>query len=205
MLIKIHRQNAIKLYPILPLRRYDRRKDEDVIKSPKLFANYVLTVPSKSYRGLQKSLGTQLTSLVKNFGYDQLIFLGDIDIPWLKQLNNHKGYQDALQYLVVNKIGKLFNGAIQVDITELPIFIKYLSLLVRLNGILPYIHFTDPGQNVVGNICQYGNVHISTKNKTCDKRFKEIVSKSQFIYLKDTTCTDRFSRSNSIKGRTIAV
>ncbi|MBG9378805.1 hypothetical protein I5907_21410 [Panacibacter sp. DH6] len=205
MLIKIDRQEAINKFPILPLRHYDRKKDEDVFKSPKVFANYVLTVPSKSYKGHQKLLGTQIAYLAKNLGSDHLVFLGDIDIAWLKRLDTYENFQEALQYLVGNKIGKRFNGALKVAISELPSFIKNLSWLVRTNGILPYVHFTDPGQNIVAYICQYGNVHISTRSKTADKRFKDIVSKSQFTYLTDTNCVNKFSKSSAIKGRTITV
>ena len=205
MLIKIDRQEAINKFPILPLRHYDKKNDEEVFNSPKVFANYVLTLPSKSYRGHQKLLGTQIAFLVKNLGFNQLVFLGDIDIAWLKRLNTYENFQDALQYLVGNKVGKRFNGALQVDMNELQRFIKNLSWLVRTNGIVQYVHFTDPGQNIVGDICQYGNVHISTKNKKADESFKDIVSKSQFIYLTDTNCTNKFSKNNAIKGRTITV
>ena len=205
MLIKIDRQEAINKFPILPLRHYDRKKDEDVFKSPKLFANYVLTVPSKSFRGHQKILGTQIGYIVENLGYDHLVFLGDIDLAWLKRFDTYERFQVALQYLADNKIGKRFNGALQVDIDQIQTFIKNLSWLVRTNGIVQYVHFTDPGQNIVGNICQYGNVHISTKNKTADKRFKEIVSESQFTYLTDMSCTNKFSKSSAVNNRTIIV
>lgn len=205
MLIKINRQEAINNFPVLPLRHYDKKNDEEVFNSPKVFANYVLTLPSKSYRGHQKLLGTQIAFLVKNLGYNHLVFLGDIDIAWLKRLDTYESFQEALQYLVDNKIGKRFNGALQVDVNELQRFIKNLSWLVRTNGIVQYVHFTDPGQNIVADICQYGNVHISTKNKTADERFKDIVSKSRFTYLTDTNCTNKFSKSNAIKGKTIMV
>ena len=205
MLIKINRQEAIAKFPILPLRHYDKKKDEEIFNSPKVFANFVLTLPSKSYRGHQKLLGTQIIFLVKNLGYDHLVFLGDIDIAWLKRLDTYGSFQEALQYLVDKKVGKRFNGALQVDIDEIQIFIKNLSWLVRTNGIVQYVHFTDPGQNIVANICQYGNLHISTKNKTTDKRFKDIVSKSQFIYLTGTNCTNKFSKSSAMKERTIIV
>ncbi|RXK61981.1 hypothetical protein ESA94_02910 [Lacibacter luteus] len=205
MLIKIDRQEAINKFPILPLRHYDKKNDEEIFNSPKVFANYVLTLPSKSYKGHQKLLGTQIAYLVKNLGYDRLVFLGDIDIPWLKRLDTYESFQEALQYLVDNKIGKRFNGALQVDINELQTFIKYLSWLVRTNGIVQYVHFTDPEQNIVADICQYGNLHISTKNKTADTLFKDIVSKSEFTYLTDTNCTNKFSKTNAIKSRTIVV
>ena len=205
MLIKIDRQEAIDKFPILPLRHYNPTDDEDVFNYPKVFGNHVLTLPSKSYKGHIKLLGTQLVSLANNLGYDSFIFLGDENIAWLRRLNTYESFQEALQYLVDNKIGKRFNGALQVDTTEIPTFIKHLAWLVRTNGILPYVHFIDSGQKIIGNICQYGNLHISTKNKTADNNFKAAIAKSPFTYLTDTNCYNKFSKSGAIKGRTITV
>lgn len=205
MLIKIDRQEAIDKFPNLPLRHYNRKEDEDVFNYPKVFANYILTLPSKSYKGHVKLIGPELVNLTKGLGSDYLIFLGDENVVWLKRLNTHEAFQESLQYLVENKIGKRFNGALQVDITQLPVFIKHLTWLVRTNGILPYVHFIDPGQNVVGNICQYGNLHISIKTKKADKVFKALITKSKFEFLNDINCTNKFSQSSRIKGKTIEV
>ena len=204
MLIKIARQEAIDKFPNLPL-RHNNSKEDEVFNYPKVFANYVLTVPSKSYKGQIKLLGSQLASLANNLGFDNFIFLGDEDIAWLRRLNTYENFQEALQYLADNKIGKRFNGALQVDTLEIPTFIKHLAWLVRTNGILPYVHFIDPSQNVIGNICQYGNIHISIKNKTADKNFKDAIAKSQFTYLTDGSCYNKFSKSGAIKSRTIVV
>ncbi len=126
MLIKIDRQEAINRFPILPLRHYDKKKDEEVFSEPKVFESYVLTLPSKSFRGHQKLLGTQITSLTKNLGYDHLIFLGDMGISWLKRINTYGNFQEALQYLVDNKIAKRFNGALQFNTEEFTTLIKTL-------------------------------------------------------------------------------
>lgn len=205
MLNKIDRQEAINKFSNLPLRHYNPKEDEEVFKYPKVFASYVLTLPSKSYKGHIKLLGTQLTSLAKNLGYDNLIFLGDSDIAWLRRLNTSENFQEPLQYLVDNKINKRFNGALQVDTAEISTFIKQLAWLLRTNGILPYVHFIDPGQNIIGSICQYRNLHISTKNKKADNNFKTAIAKSSFTYLTDTSCYNEFSKSGAIKKRTINV
>ncbi len=205
MLIKIDRQEAMDKFPNLPLRYNNQKEDKDVFKYPEVFASYVLTFSSKSYKGHIKLLGAEIVFLANNLGYDNLVFLGDEDIAWLRRLNTYENYQEALQYLVDNKINKRFNGALQVDIAEIPIFIKHLAWLVRTNGILPYVHFTNPGQNIIGNICQYGNLHISTMNKTADKNFKDAIAKSSFTYLVDGSCYNKFSKSGAIKGRTITV
>lgn len=205
MIIKIDRQEAIIKFPNLPLRHYNQKEDEDVFNYPKVFTNDVLTLASKSYKGHIKFLGTELVSLANNLGHDNFIFLGDEDIVWLPKLNTSENFQELLQYLVYSKINKRFNGALLVHTVEIPIFIKHLSWLVRTNGILPYVHSVDPGQNIIGNICQYGNLHISTKNKMADNNFKAAVAKSSFTYLTDTSCHNRFSKSGTIKSRTIRV
>jgi hypothetical protein len=173
--------------------------DEEVFNYPKVFANYVLTLSSKSYKGHIKLLGTELASLASNFGYDNFIFLGDENVAWLQGLNTYEDFQESLRYLVDNKITKRFNGALQVDTAEIPTFIKHLAWLVRTNGVLPYVQFIDPGQNIIGSICQYGNLHISTKNKKADKKFKDAVRKSLFTYLKTGSCYNKFSKGGAIK------
>lgn len=201
MLIKINRQKAINNFPTLPLRHYDQEKDEEVFSYPKVFANYVLTVPSKSYKGHIKLIATALVALMKGVGCDNLIFLGDEDTPWLRRLNTYENFKESLQYLVDNKIGKRFNGALQVHINEIPVFIKHLAWLVRTNGILPYVHFIDPNQNILGEICQYGNLHLSTMNKEADKYLEELISETDLELLTDKRCTNKFSKSSQIKGR----
>jgi hypothetical protein len=205
MIYKIDRQEAIDEFPNLPLRYYDPNKDEDIFNYPKVFANHVLTLPSKSYKGHIRLLGIQLASLANNLGIDNFIFLGDDDIAWLRRLNTHENFQEPLRYLVDNKISKRFNGALQVDTEEIPTFIRHLAWLVRTSGLLSYVHFIDPGQNIIGNICQYGNLHISARNKTADKKFKIVIAKSPFTYLTGGSCYNKFSRSGAIKGRTIIV
>ncbi len=64
MLIKIDRQKAIDKFPNVPLRHYDPKEDENVFNYPKVFANYVLTLPSKSYKGHIKLMGTELVNQV---------------------------------------------------------------------------------------------------------------------------------------------
>lgn len=205
MLIKLNRQDAINKFPNFPLRKYNPKEEEYDFHYPKVFANYVLTLPSKSYKGHLKLLGTELADLTKRLGYDNLIFLGDENIPWLRRFDEYQTSEEALQYLVANKIGKRFNGALQIDIIQLPVFIKHLAWLVRTNEVLPYIHFVDPGQNIIGDICQYGNLHISTKTKKADNYIKKVIAKSKFEYLINGNCYNKFSKSSVIKGRQIKV
>jgi hypothetical protein len=205
MLIKINRQDCITKYPKLPLSVYNSTKEDYDFFYPETFTGFALTLPSKSFKGHIKLLGTEINNLTTHLGFDKLIFLGESNLPWLYRDYDFKQAKEGQQYLVDNKIGKKFNGALQVDTSALPMFIKHLAWMVRTNAVLACVHFIDPGQNIIGTICQYGNLHIYTINKKVNSRLKEIIDKSKFQYLTDEICYSKFSKSISIKGRRISV
>ena len=205
MLRKIKRQECLTKYSIFPLSAYDHKEEEEVIYFPVVFKSCILTIPAKTFKGNIKELGIEIVKLTKALHADNLIFLGDSETPWLYQTNDYKPVQEAQQYLIGNNIGKRFNGAIQVDIAELSLFIKHLSWLVRCNAALPYINFIDPGQNIVGNICQYGNLHIFTLNQGADNLLNSFINKSKFLIGNNNSCTWRFGKTNAIRGRRTVV
>ncbi|HMU47856.1 MAG TPA: hypothetical protein PKC72_15905 [Chitinophagaceae bacterium] len=205
MLIKINRQDCLKKYPSFPLRSYNYDKGEEKFYYPKVFKSHILTLFSKSFKGHIGHLGTELLKLMKQLGYDNLIFLGDIELPWLHQSNDYKPAKEAQQYLVDKKIGKRFDGALQVDKSELASFIKHLSWLTRCNASLPYFHFIDEGQNIIGNICKYGNLHIDTLNEVTDISLSIAITKGDFKFLNGNNCFNQFGKTSVISGRRIIV
>lgn len=205
MLIKINRQACINKYPILPQREYDPVKEEDKFVYPTIFSIYCLTLPSKSFRGNASMLGSEITLLAKKMGAAELIFMGDLDIAWRYRTHDYNPAKEGLQYLEENTIGKRFNGGLLVSLTELPLFIKHLAWMVRCNAVLAAIYFTDPGQNIIGDLCQYGNLHLQVKTSVADIKVQSIIATSKFEYLADGKCYNKFSKSNSIKGRSIII
>lgn len=202
---KNSRQDAIERFPALPLRKYNKLNGEYDLYYPKTIANYVLTLPSKSYRGHIKMLGTELAILTKRLGMGHLIFMGDLDVPWLYRDHDFKHAKTALQFLVDKKIGKRFNGALQIDRNKLPAFTIHLAWLVRTNAVLPYIHFTEPEQSFIAEVCQYGNLHFYSITKKADKDIKAAFSESKFELMTDMSCYNKFSKNSAIKGRKIKV
>ncbi len=172
---------------------------------PKVFRSYVFTLDSKSLKGHTKLLAAELGNLTKELGFENLVFLGDNNNYWLTKLslgrNDYKLLGDALQYLIDNKVGKRFDGALEVENAELSIFIKHFFCLVRCDASLPYFHFMDKGQNFVGSICQYGNFHLDTLNKKTDDRFKKALATSKFVNVDDKKCHSPFSKTSVINFR----
>ena len=143
--------------------------------------------------------------MAKDLSLDNLIFLGDTETAWRYQNNDFKPVNEALRYLADNKIGRNFNGGLQVQIDLLPTFLRHLSWLSRCNASLPYFYFTDINQKFLGTICQYGNFHIDTLNKATDNLFRKIIARSNFKFLVGESCSNNFSRTGAIKHRQITL
>jgi hypothetical protein len=205
MLNKIKRQSCLDQNHTFPLRSYDYKNDEETFFYPDLFRSYILTLPSKSFKGRVKALGIEISKLAKVLQFDTLFFLGDTETPWLYQNNDYKPAKEAQEYLTAQSIGKRFNGALQVDTTELPIFIVHLAWLTRCNAALPCFHFTDERQNIVASICKYGNLHLDTLNEQVDKLLTLVLEDGRFEYGDQNSCYIWYSKTSAISGRPAVV
>jgi hypothetical protein len=156
--------------------------------SPETFDDYILFVEARSTVGLCNNVSKELTKLLKILKYENVAFLGDTTIPWLARDHDYKPVKRGLDYLKDNKISKSFNGAIQVDLKDLPEFMKHLFWLVRCNGIIIYTHLSDSGFNIMASICQYGNIHFSTLNEETDIVFNKALGKTGLHILSDNKC-----------------
>jgi hypothetical protein len=201
MLTKINRQVCINQYQVFPLCCYNYDKDEEELFYPRIFKSYILTLPSKSFKAHARALGVELNKLALTLSAGEFIFLGDTETPWLYQQNDFRPVKEALQYLAANKVGKRFNGALQVPTPELPEFIKQLAWLTRCNAALPDFHFTDQGKNILGNICKYGNLHLNSLNEQMDKRLQSFVESSRFSPGDKNSCYNWSGKTSAIRGR----
>ena len=201
MLIKFKRQDCLDQYQSFPVQSYDEDKDEVEFFYPKVYKSYILTLPSKSFKGQTRALGIEVAKLVSALQTDALIFLGDTETPWLYQHNDYKPVKEAQDYLTTNKIGKRFNGALRVSKTELPTFIRHLAWLVRCNAALPFFHFIDEKQSIVGSICKYGNLHLNTLNRQTGKTLKPFLDNSKFEYGDRNSCQNWSGKTSAISGR----
>ncbi len=201
MMQKINRKQCLLQYPKLPWGIPYREK----YYFPKVYKQYVLTLPSKSAKGHAKNIAAALQVLMQNMGYDKLVFLSDCTIPWLYRQSDYKPAHEGVDYLIANKVSKTFNGGLLVDTQDINPFIKHLFWLVRTNNVLAYVHGMDEGQHVVVNVCQYGNIHFYTQDEETDKMFNMQLPATGLHLLDTPNCYEPFSKNGRIAGRTIAV
>src|SRR5690606_6135730 len=140
---------------------------------------------------------------LKGLGYRSLIFLGDSTLPWRYQDSEYKPAKAALDYLAENAIGKRFNGGLQVETGDLPVFFTHLTWLVRCNASLPLIHFMDPGKQILGSICQYANLHLNALSVEADQQLTSVLPKTLLTSLEGDRCYERYSQTGIIEERQI--
>jgi len=184
MVIQINRQECLDKYSNFP--KSDNLKEDYFY--PKYYSSFILKLETKSKNENSNNLSNEFTKLLIDFGIDSLIFLGDTNMPWLYLTSSNEHVKKALHYFKDNKISKTFNGALEVKIDEMVEFIMHLYLLTSIFAALPIFHFMDKKQNFVGNVCQYGHVHMALLNKKADQRFRKLIEKSDFNYLLDKQC-----------------
>jgi hypothetical protein len=97
-----------------------------------------------------------------------------------KKNYNTTQVKNAITYLKNNTIGKKFNGALVIVQNDLPDFIKHLFWLTRTNTVGGYIHFLNEEQNIIGHICQYGNLHLDSMHKKNNMLLKIFFEESKF-------------------------
>jgi hypothetical protein len=191
---KTSRKSFLIEYPDFPT----SNNSKDIYTYPDYYRKYIMYVEAKSTKGLCGNVAKEFTKLMELLNCPQLHFLGNSTTPWLFREHDYKPVLQALNYLTENNISKSFNGAITTTNLNLTDFLKHLFWLVRCNGVVFYPYFTDVQFNIMGTICQYGNIHLSTLSEEVDALFNEKVQQTKFILTDKSKCTGRiFKRKTS--------
>lgn len=201
MIRRTKRSVFFKQYPDFP--KVDRRSGGFTF--PKVFNTYNLHLPSKSVVGFSNRLGKELLLLTNHMGFNSLYFAGDSSTPWLSQKNSYKPAFNAIEYLSNLELTMSFNGALLLELNDLPEFIKHLFWLTRCNTSLPDFYFCDEKMSLLGHLCKYGNIHIYILAEEVEQNFEEALNSTNFEVLEGNTCFEQFSKSTRITGRQIVI
>ena len=184
MLLKIDREVCLAKYRNFPLCPYDPNTDEEVYYYPKTVDSGWYDLHAKTKREFPKVLRTEFTKLVKECGFESLIFFGDKTIPWITKMSakrtDYASIIKAVQYFEENNLGKKFNGAVQVSIPYLPEFIKHFYCITHSDASFHGFYFSDPAQNLLGFIHYSGEVLFQTLNLNFDIQFIKSIKKTAF-------------------------
>jgi len=179
-----------------------RRKDKVQIKKYEYFGELKYNLNFTDIFIYSIEIGKLLEKLSAQLK-TELIFILDYDVPWLEQKNDFKPVQKALSYLKEIGVTKEFNGAFKFKGERLAEFIANLFWIVRCNASLPYCWFSADKNDFVGNICQYGNIHLHTYSKEMKNKLEIFASDNFLVKIDD--CIEAFSTDGEIDGRQIVI
>ena len=181
-MIKISRDVSLIKFRKFPLRSFE--KDTEVSYYPTITSMHWLKLEHKSSKGLTNILSEQITKLYKNLDSNYLIFLCDYNRFWVSKFtaerNDSLALSKAVEYFAMHKIGGRFNGAVKVDIAELPEFLKHYYVITRCDGDFAYYHFLDENQNLLGFIHFSGDVRFDVLNENFEPLFLSELHKTSF-------------------------
>lgn len=178
---KISRSICLIKYRKLPLCEYEKVSDEYIYHYPKVKSIYWLKLEDNS----KKNVSIEITNLVKKLDIENLIFLGEMEKPWISKKTafriDFKPLIETIEYFKSQKIEKKFNGGVKVGIEELEKFIFYFYTITKCDGGFSDFNFIDENQNFVFYIHYSGEIKIFTLNGKSNKHFLEIIADSKFI------------------------
>lgn len=178
---KISRSICLIKYRKLPLCEYEKGPDGYIYHYPKVKSIYWLKLEDNS----KKNVSIEITNLVKKLDIENLIFLGEMEKPWISKKTasriDFKPLIETIEYFKIQKIQKKFNGGVKVGIEELEKFIFYFYTITKCDGGFSDFNFIDENQNFVFYIHYSGEIKIFTLNGKSNKHFLEIIAESKFI------------------------
>jgi hypothetical protein len=178
---KISRSICLIKYRKLPLCEYEKVSDEYIYYYPKVKSIYWLKLENDSVKNISK----EITNLIRKLNIEILIFLGEMDKPWISKSTasriDYKPLVETIEYFKSNKIEKKFNGGVKVQIEELEKFIFYFYTITKCDGGFFDFNFIDENQNFVFYIHYSGEIKIFTLNGKSNKHFLNIVAGTKFI------------------------
>ncbi len=177
----IKRDIALIRFRDLPLEAQDQAADTEWIYYPPSISYHWIKLESKA----TNSLPVEFYKLIQSLHIEELVILGRNNKPWIsKETRNRtddEGLLEAISFFNDLKMPKQFNGAVQIQTSEIPEFIPhYFTLTQGDSGFYDY-YLTDINQHLLIHIHYTGRIKILTLRKKIVTRLKKAVKNSFFV------------------------
>ena len=184
------------------LDEFFERKDNVTIKKYEYFGELKYNLNFKDIFIYSIEIGKKLELLSSELN-SELVFILDYNVPWLSQESDYEPVVRASNYLREIGTSEEFSGAFKLSGYELAEFASNLFWIIRCNASLPYCWFSTDNHPFVGDICQYGNIHLHTYSNEIKSKLESFAKANSLIEISE--CIEAFSTDGGIDGRQIIV
>jgi hypothetical protein len=183
------------------LQIFNREKDNTDTAS--IEENYTATLvynfPYAPIENYAENLAKGLVMLAERLNWESTIFLLVYPTPWFSQENDHEPVKKAFDYLRKIGVTDIFNGGFKANGKGLEELLKHLFWITRCNASLPHCFFSGIKKDLIGSICQYGNIHLHFYSAAEFAKTKIASVDLGLIEIK--RCFENFSENGAIQGR----
>ena len=183
MVKKLKRNYCIVKFRNLPLQHFDKESDSDIFYRPKSEGFYWIKLSDSEKDS--KYLINELIDLIRNLNIEKLVFLDEMDKPWISKFtakrNDFKKLVKALDYFKSRKIWTKFNGGVMVSVNNLNEFLQNFYILTECDSSFFFYNFIDDEQKIIFYIHYSGEVSVTTLNKEMNLEFLNQIKKTKFI------------------------
>ena len=184
MVKKLNRNYCLVKFRNLPLQHFDKESNSDIFYSPKHEGFYWIKLPENKKENA-KEIIDEVAKLISNLNIENLIFLDEIDKPWISKYTanrtDFKKLTKALDYFKGNKIWTKFNGGIVVSKNDWKNFLKHFYTITKCDSEFFFYNLIDEEQKIIFYIHYSGEISITTLNKEIDDKFLRLIKKTKFI------------------------
>ena len=186
---------------------FENRRDkiEVVSVKDKFCGFHVFTLRPKNIVEYLYKLTSDIEVITNQLQWDKILFLMDYDTPWLYQENDYPSVKSALNHLKDIGVSPKFNGGFLANGKELVDLFKSIFWIARCNASLPYTYFAGEKSNVIGSICDEGNLHMDFYNQVEMNKFIEVTGKLGWTIVKDGNCNNKFDDYNIFEGQEMRI
>jgi len=162
--------------------------------------NNILGIEEQDLTSFTNKLSNRLIELLSELQINDLIVVSHYKMNIFGNLKNlNPPLRAAYKQLYDVTKSYTYKEAFEVNLQSLPLMINIVFWLERCDPSAPeYIFFADKSGRLTFFLCKHGKVHIITP----DNKIMDAISSKQEWQTYDT-CSDNFSMSESIEGRTL--
>ncbi len=184
MIKKLKRNYCLIKYRNLPLQYFDKETDSDIFYTPKHKSFYWIKL-TDCKKDNSKKLIDELIKLISSLKIENLIFLDEIEKPWISKhtskRTDFKKLTKALEYFKLNKIWTKFNGGVLVSKLDWKPFLKHFYEITKCDSSFFFYNFIDKDQKIIFYIHYSGEINITTLNEEIDIEFLKQIKDTNFI------------------------
>jgi hypothetical protein len=182
---------------------YDPQLDEEEVHMPIGAAYMIVSGSAATYTRSINQIRKEITLIFKRLHLHNILIMGAQDTPWRFR---QRRYTDSrvtsiMDFFTASGIRPRFNGAVLASLAEMPTWLKHVMYSVKVNALVPEMHFLDVNQSLYFSPCQYGNLHLTIVDASLIQPFRTEINRSGLILISPDDCVYKTNKNKRVPGR----